>query len=200
MSWLPEFELGWWNAWILLLYFPLHPLIFLVVDKIVGTGQIMKKMGNVPFEKGEKVAAVFSMLATLFLLVYAIFLPLQLGTAWFYAGLVMYLIGLAMFLAAIVNIATTPLGQPFRTGMYRYSRHPMSLGSSLTFIGAGIACASWLFVLLAIINAILDAFLVVAEERRCLEIYGDDYQDYLDQTSRWLGRPKAKSGKPAKSH
>ncbi len=49
MSLLPEFELGFWNAWLLLLYFPLHPLIFLVVDKLVGTGDIMKKNGRCAF-------------------------------------------------------------------------------------------------------------------------------------------------------
>ena len=37
MSPIPAFEIGVWNAWILMLYFPLHPLLFLVVDKLVAT-------------------------------------------------------------------------------------------------------------------------------------------------------------------
>ena len=37
MSWLPAFEIGLWNAWILMLYFPLHGLIMTVVDKAIGT-------------------------------------------------------------------------------------------------------------------------------------------------------------------
>ena len=54
MSWIPAFQIGLWNAWILMLYFPLHPLIMIVVDKAIGTGGIFKKMGDVPYEKGEK--------------------------------------------------------------------------------------------------------------------------------------------------
>ena len=77
MSLLPEFELGFWNAWLLLLYFPFHPLIFIVVDKIVGTGDVMKKMGDVPFENQEKIVTAVSMIITLLLLVASIFLPLQ---------------------------------------------------------------------------------------------------------------------------
>ena len=121
MSLLPEFELGFWNAWLLLLYFPLHPLIFLVVDKLVGTGDIMKKMGDVPFENQEKIVAVVSMILTLLLLIASIFLPLKFGTAWFWVGMPLYLVGLVMFLSAIVTIAETPAGQAFNDGMYRYS-------------------------------------------------------------------------------
>ncbi|HUW10085.1 MAG TPA: hypothetical protein VM537_10175, partial [Anaerolineae bacterium] len=125
MSWMPAFKIGLWNAWMLMLYLPLHPLIMILVDKAVGTGQIMKKMGDVPYDKKEKRAFMTSMVLMVLLVLYSIFLPLKLGTVWFCAGLAIYLLGLAMFITAIVNIATTPLGQPFVGGMYRYSRHPM---------------------------------------------------------------------------
>ena len=191
MSLLPEFELGFWNAWLLLLYFPLHPLIFLVVDKLVGTGDIMKKMGDVPFENQEKIVAVVSMILTLLLLIASIFLPLKFGTAWFWVGMPLYLVGLIMFLSAIVTIAKTPAGQPFNDGMYRYSRHPMVIGESLTFIGAGLATASLLFVALSIVLMFVAMRLAIAEERGCLEIYGNEYGAYLDRTRRWIGMPKS---------
>jgi hypothetical protein len=54
MSWVPAFKIGLWNAWILMLYWPLLQLIVTLVDKAVGTGQIMKKMGDVPLDKKEK--------------------------------------------------------------------------------------------------------------------------------------------------
>jgi protein-S-isoprenylcysteine O-methyltransferase Ste14 len=191
MSLLPEFELGFLNAWILLLYFPLHPLIFLVVDKLVGNGDIMKKMGDVPFENKETIVAVVSMIIVLLLLVASIFLPLEFGTAWFYVGMAVYLIGLVMFLAPIFTIAKTPAGQPFTDGMYRYSRHPMAIGGSLTFIGAGMTTLSPIFVLLAVVGMFLDMRLVIAEERGCLAIYGDEYQAYMDSTHRLIGMPKS---------
>jgi len=191
MSWLPAFEIGLWNAWILMLYFPLHPLIMIVVDKAVGTGGIFKKMGDVPYEKGEKRAYVIYMVVLLVLLAYSVFLPLKLGTLWFYAGLTTYLVGLVIFLTAIVNIATTPLGQPFTNGMYRYSRHPLYFSGSITFVGVGLSSASWVFLLLSVVIIILQSIQVISEERGCLEIYGDEYQEYLNRTPRWIGMPKS---------
>jgi len=191
MSWLPAFEIGLWNAWILMLYFPLHPLIMIVVDKAVGTGGIFKKMGDVPYEKGEKRAYVIYMVVLLVLLAYSVFLPLKLGTLWFYAGLTTYLVGLVIFLTAIVNIATTPLGQPFTNGMYRYSRHPLYFSFSITFVGVGLSSASWVFLLLSVVIIILQSIQVISEERGCLEIYGDEYQEYLNRTPRWIGMPKS---------
>lgn len=191
MSLLPEFELGFWNAWLLLLYFPLHPLIFLIADKLVGTGDIMKKMGDVPFENQEKIVAAASMITTLLLLIASIFLPLKFGTAWFYVGIGIYLVGLVMFMAPIFTIAKTPEGQPFTDGLYRYSRHPMEIGGSLTLIGAGLAAASPVFAVLALVLMFVSMRLAVAEERGCLEIYGDEYAAYLDRTNRWIGTPKS---------
>jgi protein-S-isoprenylcysteine O-methyltransferase Ste14 len=192
MSWLPAFEIGVWNAWILMLYLPLHPLIMIAVDKIVGTGGMLKKMGNVPYEKGEKRAFAIYMVVLLVLFAYSVFLPFKLGTSWFYIGLTIYLVGLVMFLTAIVNIATTPLGQPFAKGIYRYSRHPMSFSGSITFIGVSIASVSWVFLLLSVLIIILQTSLVIAEERGCLETYRDEYQEYLNRTPRWIGIPKSR--------
>ena len=192
MSWLPTFEIGLWNAWILMLYFPLHPLIMIAVDKVVGTGEIFKKMGDVPYEKGEKRDYVISMVVTLLLIAYSIFLPLKLGTAWFYAGLTVYLVGLAMLLTSIVNISTTPLGQLFTKGMYRYSRHPMMFSESITFVGVSVASASWIFLLLSVVIIILQTSQAVAEERGCLETYGDTYKEYMNRTPRWIGIPKSR--------
>jgi protein-S-isoprenylcysteine O-methyltransferase Ste14 len=190
MSWLPAFEIGVWNAWILMLYLPFHPLIMIVVDKTVGTGEILKKMGDVPYEKGEKRAFMIYMVGLFFMVAYSIFLPLKLNTAWFYAGLTIYLVGLVMFLTAIVNIATTPLGQPFTLGMYRYSRNPMLFAGLITFVGVSVASASWVFLLLTVVIMIVQTYQVIAEERGCLETYGVEYREYLNRTPRWIGIPK----------
>jgi protein-S-isoprenylcysteine O-methyltransferase Ste14 len=152
----------------------------------------MKKMGDVPYEKKEKRAFVTAMVILVLLVLYSIFLPLKLGTVWFYAGLAIYLVGLAMFVTAIVNIATTPLGQPFGKGMYRYSRHPMLFSSFMTWVGVSVATASWVFLLLSIVVLGLEMFEAIAEERGCLKVYGDKYREYLNATPRWIGIPKSR--------
>jgi len=192
MSWMPAFKIGLWNAWILMLYLPLLQLILTLVDKAVETAQIMKKMGDVPLDKKEKRANTTGMVLLVLLGLYSIFLPLKLGTVWFYVGLAIYLLGLAMLVTAMVNVATTPLGQPFVRGMYRYSRHPLYVSMLIIWVGVSVASASWLFLLLSIVNMGLFPFLVVAEERACLELYGDEYREYLNVTPRWIGIPKSR--------
>jgi len=60
----------------------------------------------------------------------------------------------------------------------------------LQLIGVGIASASWLFLLFVIIFFILLSISVIAEERGCLEEYGDSYREYMNRTPRWIGIPK----------
>ncbi len=61
----------------------------------------------------------------------------------------------------------------------------------LAFIGIGIASASWLCLLLGAINTLLQHILIGAEERWCLEKYGDAYREYMNRTPRWFGIPKS---------
>jgi len=192
MSLLPAFEIGVWNAWILTLYLPLHPIIMMLIDKLVGTGDIFKKMGTPTFSKAESMMNILGNFVVLFgLFIYSIFLPLQLGTAWFYAGLALCVLGVVTWTVAIVNIADIPLGEPWNKGLYRYSRHPMTLSGYLILIGAGIASASWVFLLFSIVYIILSAIPTVAEERFCLGKFGSAYREYMNRTPRWLGLPKS---------
>jgi protein-S-isoprenylcysteine O-methyltransferase Ste14 len=191
MAWNPDFKLGLWNAWILMFYYPLHPIIMILIDKILGTGEIFKKMADLPYRRSEKWAFNFAIVVSLVMFIYSLFLPLRLGTGWFYVGLLIYLIGLAMVLAAIVILAKTPLGYPFVSGIYRYSRHPMTFFSFITFLGISLAAASWVFLIPSIVVFALQAYQTPAEERGCLKLYGDRYREYLDRTPKWLGLPKS---------
>jgi protein-S-isoprenylcysteine O-methyltransferase Ste14 len=189
---IPAFEIGVWNAWILLLFLPLHPLIMMLIDRLVGTGDIFKKMESPALNKTERITNIFSSYVLFFgLFIYSIFLPLQLVTAWFYVGLTLCILGVVVWTIAIVNIADIPLGELWNKGLYRYSRHPMYLGLFLTLIGAGIASDSWILLLFSIVLIILCALLLNTEERFCLEKFGDVYREYMNRTPRWIGLPKS---------
>lgn len=192
MSLIPAFEIGVWNAWILMLYIPLHPLIMILIDKLAGTGEIFKKMETPVFSKTERILNIFSSFILLLgLFIYSIFLPLQLGTVWFYIGLALSVLGVVTWTIAIVNIVNIPLGEPWNSGLYRYSRHPMTLAGYLILIGAGIASASWIFLLFSILYVVLSAMPTIAEERFCLEKFGTTYREYTSKTPRWIGIPKS---------
>ena len=191
MSLVPAFEIGIWNAWIFMLYFPLHPLIMILIDKFVGVGSITKKMGSVQYNRTERIIMNSSMILIGLASIYSIFLPLRLGTVWLYVGLPIYLFGLIMFVMAIVSIATTPHGVPFTKGLYRYSRHPMTFFSFFINLGVGIATSSWVFILFSVVLTFVWFVLVIPEEQGCLEKYGDAYREYMNRTPRWIGIPKS---------
>jgi protein-S-isoprenylcysteine O-methyltransferase Ste14 len=183
MSLVPAFEIGVWNAWILIALFMCVFMSSLII-KSVGA-----RIAQVEEEKrlGKYVALI-----SVILWLYSIFLPLKLDTAWFYAGVIIYAIGLIISAVTTANIAATPAGEPFTKGMYRYSRNAVSLGTLLVFVGVGVASASWLYLLLSLCILVLTHFMIAVEEEVCLNKFGDAYRDYRDRTPRWIGLPKSK--------
>ena len=192
MSIIPAFEIGVWNAWILTLYLALHPLLI----RLIAGKEEFERLGNsadMPLTKTRRKISNFSTAIFILLLIYSVFLPLKLGTTWFYIGLPICLLGLTMFTIAIVSITNVPPDEPFTKGLYRYSRHPMYVTYFLSLIGVGIASASWIFLLFSIIHTTPSFVHAIREERFCLERYGDAYREYMNKTPRWMGIPKSES-------
>jgi protein-S-isoprenylcysteine O-methyltransferase Ste14 len=187
MSLVPAFEIGVWNAWIFMVWLLIQNLV------IVANKKLYQRFGEASDKKPSQAYKVLNLLANLLWLLstaYSIFLPLKLGAAWFPIGLVIFLAGLVTIIIATVNFATTPIDEPVTRGVYRYSRHPMYTAIILIYLGASIASASWVFLLVTIIWAVLFSISVKDEERYCLERYGPAYREYMNRTPRWLGIPK----------
>jgi len=188
MSLIPAFEIGVWNAWVFMVWSVIQTFGFMLFSK-----EVYQKAGNPPDMKQSrayKVISYFSMPLWLLAIVYSIFLPLQLDTIWFVAGLVVFLSGLTMSISATINFATTPISEPVTKGVYRYSRHPLYTALVLTYLSIGIAAASWIFILVAVVWGVLLNISVADEENYCLEKYGEAYRQYMNRTPRWLGIPK----------
>ena len=192
MSLVPAFEIGVWNAWILILLFFLSTIIpnpFLSEEGKKRNSM----MGNfVTSNRTEKVLAWSTHLVIFpIVILYSIFLPLKLGAAWLYVGLLIFVIGLAIWVMTTLSVAKTPLDKPATQGPYRISRHPMYFGGFLILVGIGIACASWVVILCAILWIVFFQIVVPSEERFLLEKYGDTYREYMNRTPRWIGLPKS---------
>ena len=82
MSLIPAFEIGVWNAWIFMLYHFLPMPILMLIHR--GTTE---KFQPVPHSETEKKVYPLIWITWLPVCIYSIFLPLQLGTVWFYVGL-----------------------------------------------------------------------------------------------------------------
>ncbi len=187
MSLIPTFELGLWNAWILVI--PM--LIIFFADMKVSAARDSEKGRDFKLSKKEErlASAPFLIMSVAFF--YAIFLPLQSNPTWLYSGLLVYFLGMTFEVKTLLNLATSPKDKVITRGLYRFSRNPMYIGMLLMHTGLGISTASWLYIIFTFILAILLNVFVSNEERYCLHIYGDDYLKYEEKTPRWIGIPKS---------
>ena len=190
MSLIPAFEIGVWNTWIFMIW----PWVDMLAVRLVGL-DVYRRASGIPSEMKTshryRVVSYVSMVIETMAVAYSIFLPLRLGTGWFYAGLAIFLIGMVVLAAATFNFTTTPMDVPITRGIYHYSRHPLYLASLLIYLSVGIAAASWIFLLVFVVQAVSIRIAGVEEERFCLEKYGDAYREYIDKTPRWLVLPKS---------
>ena len=195
MSFMPTFELGLWNAWIFWLYFVLaivpNILIFRIGAKDEWKKAMDREFTNIPHNKTEKTLQYIGYFVFLAAIIFSVFLPLKLDTVWFYFGFLVFLSGVIFDILATISFATTPLDKPVTNGIYSVSRNPQDFSAFLIIIGMGIASASWILPLLAIVSITLTNFVLVSEEHWCIEKYGDSYRKYKNRTPRWIGIPKS---------
>ncbi len=195
MSLVPAFELGVWNAWIFMIFvifYNVLPYLLTLIQPIYK--EILKKATgpDIPLHKTEERLGKIMFLVFVIPIIYSFFLPIELSSVWFYIGLFVYLFGVVIGSLAMYDFYSTALVKLVTKGVYRISRNPMYLGMFLIYIGTGIACVSWLFLLLTMVFVILSHILVSNEERFCLKRYGKSYREYLNKTPRWIGFPKSR--------
>ncbi|MCB2179555.1 isoprenylcysteine carboxylmethyltransferase family protein [bacterium] len=76
------------------------------------------------------------------------------------------------------------------SGPYRWIRHPLYTFGLINILALAIAAANWLIFGLALLTFIPLALRTPLEEKRLLETFGEKYQNYMEQTGRYI--PKFK--------
>jgi protein-S-isoprenylcysteine O-methyltransferase Ste14 len=187
MTLIPAFWAGIGNAWLFMLIYPLQWLVVLLLPK-----QISQRTSHAPEiirTRQDRVISFLTQAVWIGATLYSIFIPLQAGTPWFWSGLTLFLAGLAMLVLASVCVARTPANQPFTSGVYRFSRHPMYLSMILVYLGVSAAAVSWVFLLITAGTVVLQRFQMLREEAHCRESFGPAYLSYMAVTARWFGFP-----------
>ena len=110
MTLVPAFEIGVWNAWILILIMFLTYVLGQLINK-EAMNKVNEGWASEKWPRIEKLLANSTHVVIIPLtIIYSIFLPLKLGTIWFYVGIPIYFIGLIMNLMVGINIAAVSLG------------------------------------------------------------------------------------------
>ena len=192
MNLIPVLKIGLWNAWIPILFFNLSLMIF---SYIVSKKGFKRGADKSWIGKKEKPVMALSFFSWCAILIFSVWVPLEIGTLQFYAGMIVYMIGLLLSAIVSMNFVTAPLNNPLTQGMYKLSRHPIYFFNYVCILGVCIASFSWILFVLLAIYSILNHFVVIAEEKHCLEKYGDSYCEYMNLTPRYIGIPKAEGRK-----
>jgi protein-S-isoprenylcysteine O-methyltransferase Ste14 len=183
MELIPALEIGWLNGWILicLLYLMYGVLLWAFPKDVVA--RLYDKSGRTERQKiliytGSLLAFAYFTLIT--------FTPLKIGSDVFIPGIALYALGMAGFFIALFDFKNAPLERPATGGLYRISRHPQQLMFFILFLGICIAIGSWLALLIQIISSAFLHSRILAEEKACLERYGDSYREYMKRVPRYL--------------
>ncbi len=104
-------------------------------------------------------------------------------------------IGLAIITVALGlfrrhTTTTVPFETPSHlvlTGPYRFTRNPMYLGLTATYLGvAGTQLRLWPILLLPAVVLYLDRLVIPLEEDRLGQRFGEEYAEYRSRVRRWL--------------
>lgn len=178
-------EVGWSTGWWFTAAFGLVNIIL-----IIAYGKMFAKH-LFAFPKFQSLKERIISMASVFLfaralMVYTLFVPIKVYGAWFYGGISVYILGLVAHTYAMINFATTPSDKPVVKGIYQYSRHPMQIMGIAMWFGVGMAAGSWIIILACVIQVLLCRPFLIAQERSCLESYGEDYRKYMIKVPRYL--------------
>lgn len=107
------------------------------------------------------------------------------------AAVPLFLIGVYLMKSSIDTIFSDESGGQVLvvTGVYRLCRHPMYLGVVAILLSLSIFSFSMVSILLvAGLFAFYNRF-ATYEEKRLVELFGDEYREYQSQVSKWIPRP-----------
>ena len=185
MELIPTLKIGWLNGWILLclIYLIFGILLILFPKDVVSR---LYNYDRSSWSKTQRAFYIIGKLLALVCLVLIIFTPLKIRANIFIPGIILFAFGLAGFIIALFNFKNTPLDQPVTRGLYRISRHPQVLMLFIMSIGICITIGSGLVLFIVIISSLFLHSRDLAEEKACLERYGDSYRNYMKLVPRYF--------------
>lgn len=185
MQLVPEFSMGWNSAFI---------LGILVILFRYGLMRTVARNANKqadffpPMIGFEKIAYWIYTIDSYLIFLYMFFITIKFDSVWFIFGMLLYVAGLLILAKSTIDYAKGYEDGFVDRGIYLFSRNPMYLSYFFIFIGMGLICASWLFILLVLIREGATYWLILAEERWCKTTFGSNYEVYFQKVKRYFGR------------
>ncbi|MCK4594763.1 isoprenylcysteine carboxylmethyltransferase family protein [bacterium] len=191
MSLVPAFELGLWNGW---WFSAVYVLAHLILIPFYPREALQRFFIPPDLSRAGKVRNSISSLLWYGITLYAVFVPIKPGGWPFWAGLALFILGMIGYEVSVIVYAKTPVDKPVVGGPFRVSRNPIYVANFFLWCGVGLATASWVILVANALEMLLIHFYILAEERFCLETYGESYREYAKRVPRYFNLSKGLRG------
>lgn len=154
---------------------------------IINKGAI-KRASHFPLMFGNEILAYWVyQISNIAIFVSLFFLTVIIEFSWrFYIGLIIYIFGLILCAISVINFAV-PSNEGFNyNGLYRCSRNPMYVSYLIYFVGCAFLTQSLVLCGIVLIFQITSHWIILSEERWCIEKFGKEYKQYMKKVRRYI--------------
>lgn len=164
------------------------PLIFIRFGllSILDKESLKRAAYFAPLIGKEKVAYWFYQLSNIMIFLYLCFLKIKTDQYWFYVGVLIYGLGLLLCFISVWNFAKPMENGINLKGLYRFSRNPMYVAYFIYFFGCVLLTQSLLLFVILIIFQISAHWIILSEERWCVNRFGKEYINYMNNVRRYI--------------
>ena len=162
-------------------------MIRFVLLAVLSPQSIQRAAYFAPVKGNGIIAYYIYQLSNIGIFVYLIFLKWKIDFSWqFYLGLVCYIAGLCLCAITIVNFSAPDDSGLNINGIYKYSRNPMYVAYFVCFLGMALLTQSLILLVVVVIFQISAHWIILAEERWCIEKFGAIYEEYMKSVRRYI--------------
>ncbi|PKM49717.1 MAG: phospholipid methyltransferase [Firmicutes bacterium HGW-Firmicutes-7] len=164
------------------------PIIFIryILMKIISKEALERAGFFPPTEGKEQLASYVYQITTLVLLIYLFFSTIKFNTLSNYMGLIVYIIGTILYIKSIIDYSKPNESGINKNGLYNYSRNPMYIAFFLYFLGCSLLIDSWGYLIVLLLFQVSVHYLIISEERWCIEKFGEEYKTYMKRVRRYI--------------
>jgi protein-S-isoprenylcysteine O-methyltransferase Ste14 len=169
-------------------FFTVIPIILIryVLLSILSKEALTRAAYFAPLIGREKIAYWIYQISMILSLLYLLLIKIKTGSVWFYIGLIIYCLGIVLYTITVINYAEPKTNGLNLKGLYRISRNPMYVSYFIYFLGCILLTHSWMLLVLLIIFQIASHWIILSEERWCINKFGEEYINYMNKVRRYI--------------
>lgn len=153
---------------------------------IINKGALPRAAHFPPMQGIEKIMNGIYQTTTILIVLLMFFLKINTELVYFIFGIVVYMGGLLLLILSNISFAKPDEDGINKSGLYRISRNPMYVAYFIYFVGCVVLTQSVQLLFLLCVFQISAHWIILSEERWCVEKFGQQYLQYMKKVRRYI--------------